>query len=62
MEVCEAVKENTVLKRFDMAGVAATDKVGKVCYKYFRNTYQIIMYILHYYDDFFLKNVLIMNC
>lgn len=30
MEVCEALKENSVCVRFDMAGVAASDKVGKV--------------------------------
>ncbi|XP_025082063.1 tropomodulin-like [Pomacea canaliculata] len=29
IEVCEALKENTTLVRFDMAGVAAPDKVGK---------------------------------
>nr|KAG5707280.1 hypothetical protein BaRGS_000054 [Batillaria attramentaria] len=29
MEVCEALKKNTVCVRFDMAGVAAPDKVGK---------------------------------
>lgn len=32
IEVCEALKENTTLVRFDMAGVAAPDKVGKVSY------------------------------
>ena len=30
MEVCEALKDNTVCIHFHMAGVAANDKVGKV--------------------------------
>ena len=30
VEVCEALKDNTVCVHFHMAGVAANDKVGKV--------------------------------